>query len=324
MKEQNKSLRCASILAIIVIFASAVITTTGCSSFNRKPLKVRIGYEAILSDYTFFVAYENGFFKDEGLDVEAIKFSTTNEQLLALLSGQMDMIPNSSMALLLSAEIEHPGRFTLFMAHGDLGNKLLVKKDSPITSVEQLSGAKIGTFPGTTMLTYANISLAPYFASSKFPTVIGMQPPSLVEALTSGQVDAIYAVEPIVSVAMQKAGAREIMDNPLGMIMTPFTGGASVLRKDFVKEHPEESAAVVRAMNKAVDFIRKNDSKSRAILAKYTGFESELLQSSTLGYIWKLDEIDRDSIQKLAGILAKAGVVEHDVNTTNWYYISGK
>ena len=311
-----------SIMACILILVFIITTTTSCSSSNSETIKIRIGYEAILSDYTFFVAYENGYFEDEGLDVEVIKFNTTNEQLLALLSGQVDMIPNSSMALLLSAEAEHPGRFTVFMAHGDLGNKILVRNDSQITSVEQLSGAKIGTFPGTTMLTYANTSLAPYFNPSEFPTIVGMQPPNLVEALTSGQVDAIYAVEPIVSVAIQRVGAREIMNNPLGNIMSPFTGGASVLRKKFVDEHPDESAAIIRAMNRAVDYIRENDSESRAILAKYTGFENELLQSSTLGYIWKLDEIDRDAIQRLAEILADAGVVEEEVDTANWYYLT--
>lgn len=313
-----------SIMACILILVFIITTTTSCSSSNSETIKIRIGYEAILSDYTFFVAYENGYFEDEGLDVEVIKFNTTNEQLLALLSGQVDMIPNSSMALLLSAEAEHPGRFTVFMAHGDLGNKILVRNDSQITSVEQLSGAKIGTFPGTTMLTYANTSLAPYFNPSEFPTIVGMQPPNLVEALTSGQVDAIFAVEPIVSVAIQRVGAREIMNNPLGNIMSPFTGGASVLRNKFVDEHPDESAAIIRAMNRAVDYIRENDSESRAILAKYTGFENELLQSSTLGYIWKLDEIDRDAIQRLAEILADAGVVEEEVDTANWYYLTDK
>ena len=320
----NKKSRCISILANIIILVLAITSATGCSSRNNETVKVRIGYEAILSDYTFFVAYENGYFKDEGLDVEVIKFNTTNEQLLALLSGQVDMIPNSSMALLLSAEVEHPGRFSVFMAHGDLGNKILVRNDSQITSVEQLSGAKIGTFPGTTMLTYANTSLAPYFNPSEFPTIVGMQPPNLVEALTSGQVDAIFAVEPIVSVAIQRVGAREIMNNPLGNIMSPFTGGASVLRNKFVDEHPDESAAIIRAMNRAVDYIRENDSESRAILAKYTGFENELLQSSTLGYIWKLDEIDRNAIQRLAEILADAGVVEEEVDTANWYYLTDK
>jgi len=104
--------------------------------------------------------------------------------------------------------------------------------------------------------------------------------------------------------------------------MSPFTGGASVLRKKFVDEHPDESAAIIRAMNRAVDYIRENDSESRAILAKYTGFENELLQSSTLGYIWKLDEIDRNAIQRLAEILADAGVVEEEVDTANWYYLT--
>jgi len=287
-------------------------------------MTVRIGYEAILSDYTFFVAHKEGFLKQEGLNVEITQFNTTNEQTLALLSGKVDMIPNSSLALLLAAEAEQPGRFQVFMAHGDLGNAILVKNESPITSIEELSGATIGTYPGTTMLTYATLSLAPYFQNSETPTFIGMPPPSLVEALASEQVDAIFPVEPIVSIAIQKSGARKILDNPLGNIMTPFTGGASALRVDFVEENPEAAEAVVRAMNKATDFIREHDTEARNILAEYSGFPGEVLQSATLGYIWKLDEIDRDAIQSLADIMAEAGVVESQIDTTNWYFESNQ
>ena len=287
-------------------------------------MTVRIGYEAILPDYAFFVAKEQGYFEEEGLEVEVIQFNTTNEQALALMAGKVDMIPNSSLALLLAAEVEQPGRFRVFMAHGDLGNKVLVKADSPVTSIEELSGAMIGTLPGTTMLTYATLSLAPYFENTDPPTFVGMAPPSLVEALATAQVDAIFPIEPIVTVALKEGVAKEILDNPLGNVMMPFTGGASALRTGFAEENPEAAAAVVRAMNRAVDFVRGNDEESRAILAQYTGFPAELLQAAGLGYMWKLEEIDRDAVQALAGILSEAGVVERQVNTHEWYYRSNQ
>ena len=82
-------------------------------------MTVRTGSEAILSDYTYFVAHKNGYFEREGLQVEVTQLNTTNEQTLALLAGKVDMIPNSSLALLLAPAVEQPGRFEVFMAHGD-------------------------------------------------------------------------------------------------------------------------------------------------------------------------------------------------------------
>jgi len=310
----------SKIAGLFVLCISLVLFTSGCASRSSTPMTVRIGYEAILSDYTFFVANERGFFEEEGLEVEVIQFNTTNEQMLALIAGEVDMIPNSSLALLLAAEVQQLERFRVFMAHGDLGNKVLVKADSPVTSIEELSGATIGTYPGTTMLTYATLSLAPYFEDVEPPTFVGMAPPSLIGALATEQVDAIFPVEPIVTVALEEGVAKGILDNPLGNVMTPFTGGASALRADFVEENPEATAAIIRAMNRAADFIQKNDEESRMILAQYTGFPAELLQAASLGYIWKLEEIDRDAVQALADILFEAGVVEQQVSTHEWYY----
>lgn len=287
-------------------------------------MTVRIGYEAILPDYAFFVAKKQSYFEEEGLEVEVIQFNTTNEQTLALMAGEVDMIPNSSLALLLAADVEQPGRFRVFMANGDIGNKILVKADSPVASIEELSGATIGTFPGTTMLTYATLSLARYFENIEPPTFVGMAPPSLIEALATEQVDAIFPVEPIVTVALKEGVAKKILDNPLGNVMTPFTGGASALRTEFVREDAKAAAAAVTAMNRAVDFIRENNEESRAILAQYTGFPAELLLDANVGYRWKLEEINRDAVQALADILFEAGVVEQQVDTSEWYYYHPK
>ncbi len=311
---------CSKVMRLFMLCIVSILLIVGCAPRSETPVIVRIGYEAILSDYAFFVAKEQGYFEEEGLEIQVVQFNTTNEQTLALMAGKVDMIPNSSLALLLAADIEQPGRFRVFMAHGDLGNKVLVKADSPVTSVKELSGATVGTFPGTTMLTYARLSLAPYFEDVDPPILVGMAPPSLIEALATEQVDAIFPIEPIATIALNKGVAREILNNPLGNIMTPFTGGASALRTDFVKENPEAAAAVVRAMNRAVDFIRENDKESRAILAQYTGFPAEVLQSAYLGYIWKLEEINYEAVQSLADILFEAEVVEQRVNTNEWYY----
>jgi NitT/TauT family transport system substrate-binding protein len=236
------------------------------------------------------------------------------------MAGDVDMIPNSSLALLLAADVEQPGRFRVFLANGDIGNKLLVRADSAVESVEELSAAKIGTFPGTTMITYADLALATFFDDVRKPSFVGMVPPALIEALATGRVDGILPIEPIATIALAEGVAKEVLDNPLGNVISPFTGGASALRTGFIEDNPEAAAAVIRAMNRAVDFIRENDKEARRMLAQYTGFSAELLESANIGYIWKLDEIDRDAVKALADILFNAGVVEQRVDTNSWFY----
>ena len=75
-----------------------------------------------------------------------------------------------------------------------------------------------------------------------------MAPPSLIEALSTGQVAAIMPAEPIATIALNTGVAKEILNNPLGNVITPFVGGASLLRSDFVKADPKAAAAVVRAI----------------------------------------------------------------------------
>ena len=319
LKNNNANKRINQLLSLLLIFSLFLLPLSGCSQ-PKAQMTVRIGYEAILSDLTFFVAQEKGFFESEGLTVETVEFKTTNDQMVALLSDNVDMVPNSSMVLILAAEIEQPGQFQIFIAHGDLGNKLLVPVDSSITSVEQLSGEKVGTFPGTTMLTYCELSLKSYFNGSPQPEFIGMAPPILVDALSTNQVTAILVPDPVATIALNSGVARELLDNPLGNVITPFMGGASLLRSDYVENNPTAAAAVVRAMDRAVQFIQDNPSEAVTIFASHTNNSADLIAGINIGHSWTLSSMDREAFQDLADILYNAGLVSSQVDTKTLYY----
>jgi ABC-type nitrate/sulfonate/bicarbonate transport system substrate-binding protein len=306
--------------SVTYVFAlvALCLSATGCAA--SAPMNIHIGYEAISPDYSFFIVQEKGYFRDEGLIVEATEFKNTNDQMLALLSGKVDMVPNASLELLLAAENESPGRFQVFMANGDIGNMLMVRADSDIASVDQLAGRRIGTFPGTTVIAYSQLALAQYFKQSSMPEFVAMDPASLIGALTTGQVSAIVAIEPLGTIAVKTGAGKVILNNPLGNVITPFYGGASLLNSGYVKNKPQAAAAVVRAMNRAVDFIKANPNEAITILAKYTNFPPELVSGANIGSIWKLEEIDRDSVDRLADIMIAARIVSKRVDTSHWYY----
>src|SRR5215469_15707084 len=74
----------ASICTVIVLSLSSckrtedtgarTVTATGGTTAPAATLtKVKIGYVGLTCDSDLFVAYEKGFFKDEGLEVEMVK-----------------------------------------------------------------------------------------------------------------------------------------------------------------------------------------------------------------------------------------------------------
>jgi len=315
-RKQNHLRLMKSSFALLFLF---IFILSACTN-HKDAMKVRIGYELISPDLPYFVAIENGYFKDEGLSVESYEFKTTNDQAIALLSGNVDMVPNCSMAIALAAEIEQPGQFIVFQANGDIGNKLLVLVDSPIVSVDELSKKQIGVFPGTTLIMYSKLSLKSYFDNNNQPEYIGIAPPSLIEALTTKQVDAILPVEPVASIAINTGVAREILDDPYGKIITPFVGGFSIFNTSFVENKPEIAAAVKRAMDRASQYINENPEKSLVILAKYTGYDSKLLKGMSFGNYWTLELIDKEAVQNMADILYNAGLVTKQIDTSHWYY----
>ncbi len=77
--------------------------------------KIRIGYWPVAAGLPFFAAVEKGFFKEAGLDVEALKFAGAQQVMEAMLSGRSDGNANGTgSANLAIGEIAQPGLFKIF------------------------------------------------------------------------------------------------------------------------------------------------------------------------------------------------------------------
>src|SRR3954451_9940000 len=74
--------------------------------------KIRVGYWPIAAGLPFYAAVEKGYFKEAGLDVEAIKFAGAQQIMEAMLSGRCDGSANGTgSANLAVGEIAAPGTF---------------------------------------------------------------------------------------------------------------------------------------------------------------------------------------------------------------------
>src|SRR5690606_27144619 len=52
--------------------------------------KLRVGYLRVMDDAQAILAYEGGFYKQHGLDVELIEFASGTDLIKAIIGGQID------------------------------------------------------------------------------------------------------------------------------------------------------------------------------------------------------------------------------------------
>src|SRR5690606_34462571 len=118
---------------------------------QSKP-KIRIGYWPVASGIPFFAAVEKGYFKEAGLDVEAVKFASPQQAVEAMLSGRIDGSANGTASGALGiGEQAQPGLLKIFCTNPTnkafVLDEVLVAKDAPYQRVSDLAGKRVATGP---------------------------------------------------------------------------------------------------------------------------------------------------------------------------------
>ncbi len=290
----------------------------------RAPEKIRYGYLPIASDASFFVAVERGFFTSQGLQVEPIKFETSNQALEALVAGRVDAVAPVALEAALALEANTPGQFkTVEMTAATAKtrvHRIEVKPDSQIKTLADLRGKKVGTFPGSQMVVFLKLILGRYFDAEKELEIIQLRPPLQPQALETGQVDAIFCLEPTCTLLEAHGLGRAISVNPLyEYILQPFPTAVGVVSTHLAKEKPDAVDKITAALRASHEYIRTNPDEAALAVPKYAPIEANLAPRISVYDYWDTGAIDRNSVQRLADLYADKGILTKRVSTTDLY-----
>ena len=225
---------------------------------------IRLQSDSNAHDRPWRVAVEQGFFKDEGLDVE---YNEDNPQGVAgrvedfahrwkesqLQKGALEVYPVCEWGAIERVQQLGKGKIIGLDTTARTG-AIMVRKDSRITSLAELRNVPIavtwhaGTF-------YAAIEVLEA-AGVPFDEIKLVHANDRLDALLSGETEAAALMEPLVSRAAS-AGARKIAD-------LRWRGG--IVAGDNVDD--ETANKLMRALNRAVEWLRQNEDRSRAELLR--------------------------------------------------------
>ncbi len=310
--------------------AAATLGVIGAVRGQALP-KVRIGFWPVAAGLPFFAAVEKGYFKEAGLDVEPLKFAGAQQVMEAMLAGRSDGSSNGTGSANLGiGEIAQPGLFKIFCTNPSNAkfvlDEFIVPKDSPVKTMADLKGRKIGSGPGIQNVTLCKTMLER--AGATGATVVELPIAQHVASLVAGQVDACYTLEPTGTVGRMNGTTRVLEAGVvakyiLGDPMAPWHGGAASLTSEFIKKNPEVAKKFVAAYTRGVQLVRTAPNEARQYLKGYTAIEGALTNEVPLASYMLASEFKPSDIayfQKFYDLFTEKGIFERKVPVEGLLY----
>lgn len=313
--------------------ATAALATLGAPALVRAQTgpKIRIGYWPVAAGLPFYAAVEKGYFKEAGLDVEAIKFAGAQQVMEAMLAGRCDGSSNGTGSGNLGVgEIASPGLFKIIATNPSNAtyvlDEFLVPKDSPIKSIAELKGKRVASGPGIQNKTLALAVLER--AGAGGTTVTELPIGQHVAALAAGQIDAAYTLEPTGTIGRLNGTTRVleagvIAKYILGDPNAPWHGGSASLTTEFIKKHPAEAKKYIAAYARGIELVRKDPAEARKYLKGYTAIEGPLTGEVPLASYMLYNEFkpaDLAAFQKFFDLFTEKGVFEKKLDVASLLY----
>jgi NitT/TauT family transport system substrate-binding protein len=286
--------------------------------------------EIVVSNYAvsangmpFGVAMAKGYFKDEGLNITGLISSagggTTLRNMLAgggVPYGEVNPGVVAS-AVLAGADLKIVSDNVLTVAEFVWA----VKPDSPIKTIKDLKGHKIGyTNPRSTSQALANMLVQS----------AGMKPEDVelvktggfgegIAALDSGLIDVAPITEPLWSKVKGKYRAVVVASD----VLPPLDNVVGVATEEMMAKRGDFIRAVIRARRKAVQFMKEHPDEAGDIVAKQYNLEPEvaraavrnLVTSTTKGVpYWGDGQIHLDGLKRMIEAQRSVGAITGEVD----------
>ena len=228
--------------------------------------KVAVGTGGSASDAPFYIAYDKGFFKDEGLDVDLIVLDSGAKVIAPLGTGELD-VGSGALSVGFWNALVRGIKFRIVADRGHaqpgyLYQTVFMRKDlidsGRFKSLKDLKGMRMGfAAQGVTSLSLLNE--AAKYAGIKFEdiTPVYLSFPQQIAALQNKALDGTLLIEPQATVAVNAGYGVRFMDTnefyPYQQISVIFFSDKfATQRKDVAEKFMRAWLRGVRSYNDAI------------------------------------------------------------------------
>lgn len=243
-----------------------------------KEVTLKAAYNRFASLMQYFAAKEQGFFQAEGIKLDDA-FTPPHLTMPGLASNQFDFAFHNMLDIAqinlkgVSVKIVYPGAV---LSEKHPYSQIVVPSGSPVRTAKDLEGRKVAVALLRSSVELLMKSwLVANGADPEKVTLVAVGADGVVPAVKSRQFDAVYAIEPALSIITgQKIG--EAIAYPQIVPGSPLLVTGFIAREAWLEKNGDTAQAIVRALEKSTRWLMDHPGEIPGIMVRNSRIEESL------------------------------------------------
>ena len=281
-------------LAFILLLFSSVVSPLKAAE-GKAPPEIAFGTLPVLQALPLFVGAEKGFFKEQGLSVNLVRFNSAMEKDVALSAGQIAGYFGDIMTPVVLKANKTPVKMVATIFNTPKNQRMFAIIASPKhlnKSIAELATEGIAVSSNTVM-EYLVVKLLKEksIPEDRLKMVEIKNIPIRLQMLLSGQIAAAILPEPLATLAEQRGGKAVIDDAGAGLSTTILA-----FNELFLVDHPASVKGFLAAVDKASQYTNSHHSEVRSIMNRECRIPEPLQTAFPIPQFLKLTLPDNNQV----------------------------
>lgn len=284
-----RSKRFARTTLLLVVILALGFGAVSCSGNVES---ITVAYAPFEATALLWIAQEQSFFGQNGLNVTPGRYDTGVGSLDAMLNGEADLAVGANEFPLVGRALQKVEIRTIASIAKSEFIYLVGRKDRGIQQVSDLKGKRIGT----TFRTIAQFFLGRFLELNGINiddiTLVEVKTPEeWVNAVVNGEIDAIVTAQPYADAAKQRLGDNAIVwsvqsNQPLQTQV--------ISTEQWVTEHPDLIVRFLRSLALAEEYVILHPVEAKAIVQKQLSVDAAYMDT-----VWSQNQFSLSLDQSL-------------------------
>lgn len=312
------------VISMVLVLSLTAFWLCGCGKTTEKEL-VRVRLNEVAHSIFYapqYVAIENGYFEEEGIDIELVNGAGADNVMTAVLSGEADIGFMGSEA---SIYVYNQGADEKIVNFAQLtqraGNFLVAREKDDAFTWDKLKGKTVlaGRKGGMPQMVFEYILKKNNMDPAKDLTMVQNIDFGLTaEAFASGQGD--YSVEFEPFAASLEKDQKGVVVASLGVDSGKVPYTAYSAKESYIVDHGDTIQKFTNALQKGMNFVRGHSAEeiAKVIQPQFAETDANVLTTIVERYAqqdtWKENLVfEQESFTLLQDILKSGGELEKEV-----------
>ncbi len=247
------------------LLLSGMLLSSQAMAADSSP--IRIGWVYSLANAPALIAEKEGFYKQEGLNVELTSFGDGPVISQALAAHQLDAAYIGAPPVFQWYSRGLKGQIIAKVNSGQAA--LITSNNSGINQLSDLKGKRIaGVKKGSGMdvlLRGLVLQRQAKLTPDKDVQIVDMPAGNMLAALNQGVVNAAFTWEPFVSEALLRGDSKLLLD--VNQAQPGYPWYVLMALPETLQNRPDDVIKLLKAHNKAVNFINQHPDEANKIIA---------------------------------------------------------